>query len=263
MHIRVSLALAAGAIVMGAAGAQGETLEQFRNSRGAVVRYLVIPPVGKPRGIVVLFAGGAGKLGFGKPRDGWRLGNFLVRSRHLFARAGFAVAVPDAPSDRSRKGLLGWRGSAAHAKDIRGIVERMKQRWPARAWLVGTSRGSISAANAGARLRGIVGIVLTASVTEASRGRPGTIFDAPLVKISVPVLMVHHRRDACRVSPPAGAGQILSRLRPGPARKTLLFDGGPPSQSNPCRGRSPHGFFGIEERVVGAITRWMIASGKR
>lgn len=256
MHVRFWLAFLA---CMSAAGAQGETLEQFGNSRGATVRYLVVPPVGKLRGVVVLLAGGAGKLGFQHARDRWRQGNFLVRSRHLFAAAGFAVAVPDAPSDRAREGLIGWRGSAAHAMDIGGVLERLKQRWPTRAWLVGTSRGTISAANAGARLRGIAGVVLTASVTEVSRGRSGTVFDARLGKIRLPVLLVHHRSDGCRVSPPSGVDKILSRLPPGPARKKLIFDGGSPPRSNPCRGRSPHGFFGIEELVVGAITRWMIA----
>lgn len=37
----------------------------------------------------------------------------------------------------------------------------------------------------------------------------------------------------------------------------MFFEGGLPPRSDPCRPFAPHGFYGIEGRVVAAITGWM------
>ena len=35
------------------------------------------------------------------------------------------------------------------------------------------------------------------------------------------------------------------------------FSGGQPPESEPCEARSPHGFWGLDPAVVGAITGWI------
>jgi hypothetical protein len=37
----------------------------------------------------------------------------------------------------------------------------------------------------------------------------------------------------------------------------MRFDGGSAPLSNPCDPLSPHGYFGIDQKVVDAIARWI------
>src|SRR5207247_2123818 len=78
--------------------------------------------------------------------------------------------------------------------------------------------------------------------------------DVALDRIRIPVLMVHHRDDACRVSRYADTSWAMRRLSAAPKRELLTFSGGDAPQSEACEPLAPHGYFGIEERVIDAIT---------
>ena len=120
-------------------------------SRGEVARVLV-EAGDDPSVVVVLFAGGKGVLRISSGGRIGRLGgNFLVRSRGDFQRHGAITAVIDAPSDR-KSTLLGFRGGADHAKDVGAVIKEMRARTGLAVWLVGTSRGTNSVANAAIRL---------------------------------------------------------------------------------------------------------------
>jgi pimeloyl-ACP methyl ester carboxylesterase len=168
------------------------------------------------------------------------------------------VAVVDAPSDRP-KGLDGFRASASHAEDVRAVLAALRQEAPAPVWLVGTSMGTVSAANAAARLTtgGPDGLVLTSTVTRQGRERPESIGDVRLKDIRVPTLVVHHGQDACRATPYADTVGLLRDLASTPRRELLTFEGGLPPQSGPCEPGAAHGFFGLDAEVVAAIVRWM------
>jgi len=151
---------------------------------------------------LVLFAGGKGRLKISN--EGIKKkGNFLVRSRELFAGQGFNVAIVDKPEDRSS--LKGFRTTGAHVKDIAGVISFLRERHKHKPlWLVGTSRGTISAAKSAAQLHntnGPDGIVLTASVTESSNSGADTLRDVDLSKITAPTLVVHHKHDECYITP--------------------------------------------------------------
>ena len=50
-------------------------------------------------------------------------GNFLVRSRQLFADKGLMAVVVDAPSDRQRAPFLnGFRQTEEHAADLKATI---------------------------------------------------------------------------------------------------------------------------------------------
>src|SRR5215470_5503868 len=68
-------------------------------SRGEKVRTVLLKPA-NPRGSVILFAGGNGRLDISTDGEIAKLRfNQLVRTRALYARAGYATLVPDiAPS---------------------------------------------------------------------------------------------------------------------------------------------------------------------
>lgn len=210
-----------------------------------------------PTHVVILFAGGKGKLNIDDDGIG-RTGNFLVRSRELFANNQFVVVVVDRPSDRKK--LYYFRKTAAHAEDIRQVMDFMRSRYPAKpVWLVGTSRGTISAANIAARIHGkgsADGLVLTSSVTKKSRKNYDSVYDINLGDIKIPTLVVHHENDGCIVTPYRGAKKLIDELSSVSVKELMVFSGGT-DRGDSCKARGYHGFNGIEEQVVNGIVKWI------
>jgi len=240
-----------------ATGAAFGGVEDVKTPRGESVRLLV--EKGSDSWVtVVLFAGGHGVLGItedGALRD--LGGNFLVRSRSRFVYFGAVAAVIDAPSDNSNS-LHGFRDSPEHAEDVGAVIRHLKAKYRLPVWLVGTSRGTNSVANAAVRLGAdsADGIVLTASMLSAPR-RGTQVLAMNLEKVRLPVLIAHHREDACDVTPPGGVEALRRRLTQAAPVKVLWFEGGSGIRGNPCQARHYHGFAGIEQEVVAAIMRWI------
>ena len=134
------------------AHAQKESYVSIETRSGVSQAFLHIEPA-EPLAAVILFAGGDGRLGLSPNGIAALQGNFLVRSRPLFADEGLVVAVVDVASDfDTGDGLLGFRSGKKHATDIKGVIAYVKRKAKLPVWVVGTSRGSISAANAAARI---------------------------------------------------------------------------------------------------------------
>ena len=139
---------------------------------------------------LVLLPGGGGHVALDAEGCARNLrGNSLVRFRDPFHGLGFATALVDAPSDyRGEDGLVGFRLSPQHAADLGKVIADVRRRTRMPVWLVGTSRGTISAASAAARLKGPEapdGLVLTSAVTFGRSGgyKPWvaqTVFDVAL-----------------------------------------------------------------------------------
>jgi hypothetical protein len=196
-------------------------------------------------------------------------GNSLVRSLPLFHAAGFATALVDAPSDHpGEDGLGGFRASAEHAEDLGQVITSVRARINGAVWVVGTSRGAISAANVASRVAsptGPDGLVLTSPVTVGSSSRPRpwlaqTVFDLRLEAIRVPVLVIGHAADTCLRSPARLIGDIAARTS-GAREQVVTVTGGPgsvgPTSIEVCQGRSPHGFLDQEAEVAAGITRFI------
>lgn len=166
----------------------------------------------------------------------------------------------DRPSDR-KNGLWNFRTTAEHAGDVKQAIAAMREIAPVPVWLVGTSMGSLSAANAAARLPegGPDGTVLTSSVTETSKMSYETTRHAGLGEIRVPTLVVHHKDDTCRASSYSGAEDIVKALKQAPVKELIAFEGGSPAISAPCEAKAAHGYLGIEATVVSAIGAWIRA----
>jgi predicted alpha/beta-hydrolase family hydrolase len=242
------------------AGGEGEEVRTIPARRGVTESFLLVRPAGAPVASVIIFAGGDGNVAMTSAGIGQLQGNFLVRTRQRWAREGFLVAVLDQPSDR-KSGLWNFRTTAEHAADVKEAIAAMRELARVPVWLVGTSMGSLSAANAAARLSegGPDGIVLTSSVTETSRMSYETTRHAGLADIRVPTLVVHHKEDTCRASPFSGAEDILKALKQAPAKELMAFEGGSPAISQPCEAKAAHGYLGIEAKVVSAIGAWIRA----
>src|SRR5687768_11917146 len=155
--------------LLAASAACAEDIVTLPTRGGVTQSYLLsAPEKGKARAVAVLFAGGPGKVDLEREtaRTTFDRGNFLVRSRQLFVRNGIAAAVMDAPSDHAQGMEDQFRLGAEHAEDIGKVISDLKTRFPALpVYLVGTSRGTLSAAAIGRRAAKVVdGVVLTATV---------------------------------------------------------------------------------------------------
>jgi pimeloyl-ACP methyl ester carboxylesterase len=171
--------------------------------------------------VVLLLAGGHGGLRLfdnGTPR--WGDNNFLVRSRALFAEQGLAVAVLDVPSDRQRPPFLeGFRQTAEHAADLKATLAWLRSQWGLPVWLVGTSRGTQSVAFVATELAGPEGpdgIVLSSSILTDERSR--AVPAMPLERIRVPVLVLHHERDGCRLCAFSQVPALMDGLKNAPRK---------------------------------------------
>lgn len=223
---------------------------------GVTMDFLVMTPEQAPqRDALIFFPGGNGagpfKLGEGGIVSGW---SFLVRSADSFIRDGVAVVTVNPPSDHPTGMSTGFRESDEHARDIALLVDYLEQQGYQRIFLVGNSRGTLSAASLGTRLRDsrLKGVILTSSLEYENFLRW-----LPLEKLNLPVLMVHHREDLCRVSPFQEAEKTRDSLRGHTSVDFTEVSGGAYPRSAPCDNLSAHGFFGIEDKVVRVITDWV------
>jgi hypothetical protein len=269
------LCLLAGLLLAGGAAQAGRCGEVITVPTHGDTRtiYAYVPAASSagPGTALVLLAGGGGHLQLdaqGCPRA--LMGNSLVRSLPLFHAAGFATALVDAPSDHTgADGLGGFRSVSDHAQDLGRVISDLRARSGAAAiWLVGTSRGAISAVNAASRLSGPSapdGLVLTSPVTSGNpRGQKPwvaqTVFDLPLESIRTPVLVIGHAQDKCLRSPASENERIMARTA-GAREQLVLVDGGPgrsgASAVDACEGRSPHGFVEQEGEVAAGIVRFI------
>jgi len=233
---------------------------EFVTRPGVIVpAIIVVPP--QPRAVAVLFMGGRGVVGV-KPDGTMRYtSNFLVASRGRFARNGIVAVVIDAPSDRTQDGLEdGFRESRYHAEDIRLLIWALRQTYDVPIWLVGTSRGSTSVVNAGIRLQAAPpdGLVLTSSISQENP-RGGNVLDMNFAAITAPTLVAHHLKDDCWVTPYSGAVEIASALSKTTYVALMAFDGGKQAK-NSCKSLSYHGFLGLRDAVVRAISAWILTN---
>ena len=238
-----------------------ETVEVVTVRPGVTQPYLLLTP-DKPVATVILFSGYGGYLDITQDGIQQPSRNFLVRTREQFAEKNFMTVVVDVPSDfKGTDGILGWRATQTHAEDLQKIITRLREKADIPLWLIGTSRGTISAANAAARLQenGAEGLVLTASVVTAGGNNSGYVGDVALDQIRVPTLVVHHDEDDCVVCDFYEAKRLPAKLKNVPRVEFIAFSGGKPAKSGSCGPLSEHGFFGLEDKVVDTISAWIVS----
>jgi predicted alpha/beta-fold hydrolase len=238
-----------------------ERVEAIPTRPGVTMKFIVRNETTGNPPIVILFAGGDGILKL----DSWNgkgnpSGNFLVRTRKHFARNKLLAVVPDAPSDLQTDGLSMLRTSKDHAADIAAVIKHLRKYSKGPVFLVGTSRGTISAAGVTANLPvgTVAGVVLTASVTRYNRGNDKhRVHNAKLENIHVPVLFAHHEDDTCYVTLFSDIPDLAKRFVNAPSVKIKGYTGGGNYRGDECAAHTAHGFRGIEKRVVKDIADWI------
>jgi hypothetical protein len=256
IHAAFRLMVATLALALLSLPAAAQAIVQDIPTNGGSEKVLFASPAGPPRAILFMFAGGDGNVSFNTANQISRMGsNFLLRTQPLWLAQGFAFATLASPSS-----LMGQRHTPAYADDIARAVDFIRTRANVPVWLVGTSMGSIAAANGAAHLPGrVAGVVLTSSVAGPNRVSGETVFDSDLGAIAVPALIVANRGDTCPIAGAGFAPNILAALTRSP-RKDIIYVESHQIQSDPCEALSPHGYLGIETDVVQRITGWIRAT---
>jgi len=227
--------------------------------QGVTESYLVMrnPPSANPKAVMLAFVGIPGVVGLTGKQVPLGFGpgaNTLLRMRNELVDADVVEVAVDAPSDKLPQGMSDeFRLGPDHATDIRAVIVDVKKRFPdARVFLVGHSRGTVSAAALGAQLGDAVqGVVLISSATNRDKQGPAlSAFD--FASIKVPVLLVHHRNDGCYTNPYSNVAALAKSFT------LITVDGGDPPQSGPCDPQSAHGLYGRDAAVAQAIKGWML-----
>jgi pimeloyl-ACP methyl ester carboxylesterase len=267
-RIGLILALAMFLVATVTAHAADSRLVSIKTPRGVKQAFILVTPA-KPSASLIMFAGGSGGLGLRSATSmQWGATNFVVRTRDMFAAQGFAVAVVDAPGDRHKGMNAIVRMSAAHARDIAAVAAYLKKQTGVPVWLVGTSMGTFSAAGGAIAAGDIDGLVLTSTITNANprwhiaKTYPDGVASMALSRITVPTLIVAHRKDGCKESPASGAPKLKTRLTKATKVEIVVLDGGKPPKSKPCEALAQHGYFGVEEKAVGTIAKFIKANTK-
>lgn len=183
---------------------------------------------------VILMPGGNGRM---TPRlEGSRIvfsggGNFLIRSRELFAGPNFVAASTDATSTAAR---------------IMAIAQDLRKRYgPIAIYVVGTSRSTEATMSLAKSLDGqVAGFVHSSSMSGISGFDPRGAKSRNLI--------VLHKKDACKVTNPSAG--IASHNRYG--TDLIEMDGGK-STGDDCEAYAHHGYNGIEAETVAKIEDWI------
>lgn len=247
-----------GAIIAPARAA--ERVESIATRPGVTQAYWLVEPEGAPKAIAIMILGGDGRLRLNEQGPTNQKNNFLMRIRTDMLAAGFLLAYPDTPSDQSG-GLDNFRSDPRHAEDIKALILTLKSRADAPAFVIGTSRGTVSAANAAAKLDPLLlaGALLTTTIFHRTGGRTPltSVHDVPLADIRVPVLELHYRDDNCYITPAGGVPAFMRALTNAPRKDSVMLTGGKPAASDECGALAAHGFYGVQDQASRTMIRWI------
>ena len=218
------------------AAARDELVTSARTPGGETIPYVLTTKGGTPAYAVILMPGGSGvmnpRMVNGKLVFGFG-GNFLIRSRELFADGRFVAASTDATSNPAR---------------ILAISQDLERRFGKVAiYVIGTSRSTEATMILAAPLDGqVAGFVHTSSMNGIAGFDPR--------KFRSRHLIVYHRMDACRATRPSASAASRSSY----GTETIEMEGGS-STGDDCEAYAYHGYKGIEALTVDKIKAWIAA----
>jgi len=198
-----------------------------RTANGSSVAYLLTTTGSQtPAYGVILMPGGKGIM---SPQNG----NFLIRSRAIFAEGPFVAASTD----------------ATHAPDrIMAIVADLQQRYPGiKVYVVGTSRSTEATMELARLIDGrVAGFVHSSSMNAIANFDPRGLKSRNLIVVN--------KKDACQATKPSN-GMASNRNYGTPL---IEMDGGK-STGDDCEAYAYHGYNGIERETVDKIKQWIAA----
>jgi len=218
----------------------GDELASGKMADGTSVAYvLTTSGSARPAYAVILMPGGRGIMSPRIDNNGKLAfslgGNFLIRSRGLFADGPFVAASTDATSTPDR---------------ILAIVADLQRRYPGvKVYVIGTSRSTDATVALARPLDSkVAGLVHTSSMNGIATFNPAGLKGRQLI--------VLHRGDACALTKPSN-GMASNKNYGTPL---IEMDGGR-SVGDDCEAQAYHGYNGIERETVEKIKQWIMAGG--
>jgi hypothetical protein len=158
-------------------------------------------------------------------------GNFLIRSRELFADGRFVAVSTDATSTPDR---------------ILAIVRDLQTRYGQIAiYIIGTSRSTDATMALAKPLDGqVAGFVHSSSMNSIAGFDPRGLKSRHLI--------VLHTMDACRLTSPSSGAASHQKY----GTELIEMSGGI-STGNDCEAAAHHGYNGIEQATVDRIKAWI------
>jgi pimeloyl-ACP methyl ester carboxylesterase len=261
--LKMALAMAWAATIAGPATALADELITLKTRAGVTQSMQLWEPHGRsPKAVILLIPGGDGNIGL-KLEAGKAVAegpHLFSQHRELFEQAGLAVAVLDAPSDQPEM-TQEFRTSSPHMSDMGALLGELERRFPRTPIaLVAHSRGTISAGYTAQRFgTQVKAMVLLSGLYRATAPDPQLPSYGPglskidLHALRMPVLLIHHRADACPLAPMAGALASAGNLP-----VIAVEDLGQNEAKFPCGPGTKHWFFGQEIPVQQALIRWLL-----
>ena len=215
------------ACAAGPALASDELVTSARTAGGETIPYILTSKPGTPAYAVILMPGGKGSV---SPRmvDGKLVfsggGNFLIRSRELFADGRFVAVSTDATSTPDR---------------MLAIIRDLQARYGQIAiYIIGTSRSTEATMALAKSLDGwVAGFVHSSSMSGIADFDPRGLRSRQLI--------VLHVQDACRVDQPVRRRGVASEVRHRADRDERRH-----VDRQRLRGLAHHGYNGIEQATV-------------
>jgi dienelactone hydrolase len=205
----------------------------------------------KPKAVVLLFIGGDGVLDL-KPNGSTTKQNPLNRSAGLWQQYGINSVLVDSPYDLgdARRGNV--RGKSEHLTRVESVVQYYKNKFNVPIWIFGHSMGTVTAvqfANQSERSASVSGIIIA-----------GTHIGETLSNnFSKPVMAIHHQKEACAATPISASESIIKRRSKETKSELVMIDGGE-DVGLACMGLSYHGFNKVEDQMVGAAAKFILAN---
>jgi dienelactone hydrolase len=205
----------------------------------------------KPKAVVLLFIGGDGVLDL-KPDGSTTKQNPLNRSAQLWKSYGINSVLVDSPYDLgdARRGNV--RGKSQHLTRVESVVQYYKNKFNVPVWIFGHSMGTVTAvqfANQSERSASVSGIIIA-----------GTHIGENLSNnFSKPVMAIHHQKEACAATPISASESIIKRRSKETKSELVRIDGGE-DVGLPCMGLAYHGFNKVEDQMVGAAAKFILAN---
>lgn len=220
--------------------AQSEKVDFYVNTArypdGDEIPYVFVPSNNlPPKFILIVMPGGNGTIGLKKNEDGTPFyngkGNFLIRSRGIFADNDIAVVVIDRGRSLDR---------------MRGVIKDLRSKFPhTKIFIAGTSLSTTETIYMAENMDGeVAGFIHTSSISAIggldTRNRKSRN------------LIVSHKYDGCRVTRPSSSIENSEQY----GTELFLVEGGI-DEGDPCQAAGYHGYRGIEQEVVEKIKAWM------
>ncbi len=209
----------------------------------------LISSVQDPRATVLLFIGGGGLLRI-MENGHTNHGHTFVRSFRLWREYGIQAVLVDSPIDLGNAVRGHRRGSREHLDRVAEVVRHFHARSQLPIWIFGHSMGTSTVAAFLSSSRPEVTLIRGYVVAGTHRG------ESIPAAIELPVLAIHHAREACPSTPIEASTSINSRA-PGTPKSMVLLDGGD-DQGDRCQAMAYHGFHGIEQELIRTAAEFIL-----